>query len=159
MKSWICKCGVKNDYGSPLCFVCGAESTVVEKVIKPIKKLSPEQASIKAQLERAYAEKARITDCQTACSGCEQSEWDDHDHTISQKRCKDIGKPELITNVDNFEYSCRQCHMEWESYKSGEFRKHKNFQKRMDFMKDHDYQGYVKRMEVVELFNKPQETV
>lgn len=129
------------------------------KVAKPIARISPKQASIKTELQKAYAEKARVTNNQEHCSGCEQSQWDDRDHTIAQQRCKEIGKPELITNLDNFEYSCRHCHVEWEGYKSGEFRKHKNLEHRMAFLKAHDHEGYTKRMAVLELFNRPTDTI
>lgn len=163
-RSWICACGRKNDLDEGFCRYCGDTSTVVGKVPKPlkrapIKKVSKKQTSIKRELQEAYAYKATLTANQMHCDGCESTYWDDRDHTISQKRCKDIGKPELIWNVDNIEYSCRECHMAWESYKSGEFRHHKNFERRMAFMKEHDYEGYVKRMEVVELFNRPKQTV
>ncbi len=159
MTSWLCINRHKNDYEASHCYICNEPSTVVVKEKKPIKKVSAYQARIKRDLTLAYELKALRTGNQTSCSGCQSTYWDDHDHTIAQKRCKEIGKPELIINVDNFEYSCRQCHIEWESYKSGEFRHHKNFARRMAFMKEHDYEGYVKRMEVVELFNRPKETI
>lgn len=117
------------------------------------------EKEIKERLQYAFSQKAYATDMSMACDCCEQSTWDDHDHTISKKRCKELGKTELVYDVDNIEYSCRECHVRWESYKSGEFRLHKNFQKRMDYMKIHDYESWVKRMEVAELFNRPTQTV
>lgn len=83
----------------------------------------------------------------------------DHDHTIAKARCKELGKTELIWDPANIEYSSRKAHKEWESYKNGEFRKHRNFERRMEFMKEHDHEGYTKRMEIVELFNKPTQTI
>ncbi len=125
----------------------------------PIQRISPKQQDIKTLLRLAYEQKAIVTNNQDWCSGCKQSHWHHRDHSISQKRCKELGKPELIYNLDNFEYSCANCHAAWEGFKSGEFRKHRNFESRMAFMKIHDYQGYIIRMEVVEMFNRPKQTI
>lgn len=78
----------------------------------------------------------------------------DHDHTISQKRCKELGKIELIWDFDNIVYSSRKAHMEWESYKSGLFMNHANFKERMEFLKEHDPEGYQKRKQVVDSFTE-----
>lgn len=163
-KSWLCKCGRKNDLTSSTCLYCEGKSTVVEKTVKPLKrvaiaKVSPKQASIKSDLQKAYAHKATLTCNQTYCSGCHSTYWDDHDHSISQKRCKQLGKPELITDLDNIEYSCRECHQNWESYKSGAFIKHKNFETRMAYVKKHDYETWTKRIQVWGQFTKPTNTI
>lgn len=83
----------------------------------------------------------------------------DHDHTIAKARCKELGKTELIWDEDNIEYSSRQAHQEWESYKDGAFLNHRNFEKRMNFLKIHDPEMYEKRIQVWAEFNKPKETV
>jgi hypothetical protein len=83
----------------------------------------------------------------------------DHDHTISKQRCKELGKTELVWDSSNIEYSSRKAHMEWEGYKSGEFCKHKNLARRMAFLKEHDYESFIKRSEVLELFNQPEHAI
>lgn len=69
----------------------------------------------------------------------------DHDHTISQARCKQLHKTELIWDQYNIEFSERQTHTEWESYRSGSFEEHSNVIKRMLFVKKHDREGFMKR--------------
>jgi len=69
----------------------------------------------------------------------------DHDHTISQARCKQLHKTELIWNPDGIEFSSRIAHSEWESYRSGRFEEHANVIKRMLFVKKHDPEGFRKR--------------
>jgi hypothetical protein len=69
----------------------------------------------------------------------------DADHSISQKRCKEIGKTELIWDEGNISWSCREAHQLWESYKNGKFQYHKNFKKRMLFVAMYDYEGFMKR--------------
>lgn len=103
------------------------------------------QSTINAKLSKAYKEKhsgAGIVLCE--CCGIERAT--DNDHSIAQRRCKEIGKVELIWDAENFVSSCRKCHMEWESYKSGEFRKHLNYDKRMNYLFNHDKQSYMKRL-------------
>ena len=79
------------------------------------------------------------------CQCCQQEIAVDHDHTISQARCKTLHKTELIWDSDNWSSSCRECHKEWESYKSGRFEEHKNVIQRMLFVKEHDPEGFRKR--------------
>lgn len=83
----------------------------------------------------------------------------DHDHTVAKARCKVLRKTELIWDPENIVYSSRKAHKEWESYQSGEFIKHKNFETRMAFTKLHDPEGFEKRMQVVAAFTKPQQTI
>lgn len=85
--------------------------------------------------------------CMCACCGKNISQ--DNDHTIAKARCKQLRKTELIWDVNNIETSCRSCHEQWESYKSGEFVRHANFEKRMDYMKIHDPEGWQKRMNAI----------
>jgi len=70
----------------------------------------------------------------------------DHDHTISQARCKTLHKTELIWSPDNIEFSSREKHTEWEGYKSGKFAFHENVVNRMFFVKKHDREGFMKRL-------------
>lgn len=81
----------------------------------------------------------------------------DCDHTISQKRCKELHKTELIWDYKNWSWSCRKAHEEWESYKSGAFQTHKNVFERMSFIHKHDPEGFMKRLLCItdkELLNK-----
>lgn len=45
----------------------------------------------------------------------------------------------------NVSWSCRDAHMEWESYKDGKFSYHLNAYDRMIFLGMHDREGFVKR--------------
>ena len=73
----------------------------------------------------------------------------DCDHTISQRRCKELGKTELIWDENNWSWSSRQAHLEWEEYKSGKFQHHLNFKTRMAYMAEHDYTGFMARFHYV----------
>ena len=101
--------------------------------------------NIRSKLKASYRSQER-DDPVGLCECCNSSPADDHDHTISQSRCKQLHKAELIWDRDNWSRSCRDCHHEWESYKSGKFRKHKNYVKRMWFIRKHDPEGYRKRL-------------
>ncbi len=79
------------------------------------------------------------------CKAYPDLEANDFDHTISQSRCKELGKTELIWNPDNMEFSSRIAHMEWERYRSGVFEEHQNVVRRMLFVKKHDPEGFEKR--------------
>jgi 5-methylcytosine-specific restriction endonuclease McrA len=85
-------------------------------------------------------------DAPVMCKACGKKKPLTHDHTISQKRCKELGYTELIYDEENIQYTCHDCHQEWESYKSGKFRQHKNFERRMEFLKVCDPEGWRKRM-------------
>lgn len=80
------------------------------------------------------------------CEGCGSSEAVDHDHTISQKRCKELHMTEKIWDEENISFSCRACHHQWESYKSGAFSNHLNCEKRMLYVAAHDREGFIKRL-------------
>ena len=69
----------------------------------------------------------------------------EHDHTISQFRCKQLGKTELIWDPDNVEFSSRIAHNEWESYRGKDFEDHQNVVRRMKYVKKHDPEGFEKR--------------
>ena len=101
--------------------------------------------NIRSKTKASYRRQER-EDPVEYCECCGAALADDHDHTISQKRCKELKKTELIWDPENWSRSCRRCHSEWESYKSGKFRNHKNYVKRMWFMKKHDPEGYRKRL-------------
>jgi len=71
-------------------------------------------------------------------------------HTISQKRCKELHKTELIWDEGNGSWDCQEhCHIEWESYKSGVFQEHFNMVRRMAFIAQHDLEGFKKRLNYI----------
>jgi len=80
------------------------------------------------------------------CECCGKNRAQAHDHTISQKRCKELGLTELIWDPLNWSLSCSDCHHAWESYKSGKFKKHLNYKVRMEFLKKHAPSEYQKRL-------------
>lgn len=82
--------------------------------------------------------------CCEACGG--KDEIATHDHTVSQKRCKELHKTELIWDEENIKFSCIKCHNEWESYKSGKFSEHRNVLARMIYTLEHDREGFLKRL-------------
>jgi hypothetical protein len=86
-----------------------------------------------------------------ACAACLERRAVHNDHTIAKARCKHIHKAELIYDPDNFEDSCEICHKEWESYQGGEWLLHHNCEKRLRFLKEHDPEGYQKRVELTDL--------
>ena len=89
--------------------------------------------------------------CQACLSNASHCGHIHNDHTISQKRCKEIHKTELIWNPLNYVSSCIKCHQEWESYKSGKWIAHENMLSRLQFLKDNDYEGYIKRVELTRI--------
>ena len=108
---------------------------------KPIRKVGVPQAEINRKLSETYKRMDAIHKPGFGMT---------HDHTISQKRCKQLKKPWLIWHEGNIEYSDLTIHNQWESYKDGKFAKHKNFEKRMAFLKEHDIEGWEKRMMALE---------
>lgn len=83
------------------------------------------------------------------CECCGHTRAQDNSHVISQKRCKDLHRTELIWDPKNFVSSCRECHHEFENYKSGEFHKHRNFVDAMSLMIDYDPESAIKRLLVI----------
>lgn len=84
------------------------------------------------------------------CQGCLKAQAVHNDHTIAKARCKILHKTELIWDPRNFEDSCAKCHASWENFKSGEWTLHHNVERRLAFMKEHDPEGYRKRIELTE---------
>jgi hypothetical protein len=158
-------CGNYREGSTAFCSSCNranrkaeSEARKPSKLNAKIKKMGRNQRMIKEGLTIAYAlmDSSRFS---LRCDAYPTLQWDDHDHTISQKRCKELGKTELIGDYENIEYSSRKAHMEWESYKSGLFVKHANFDRRMAFVKEHDPEGWEKRMAVVRSMDRLTETI
>lgn len=80
------------------------------------------------------------------CECCGVRQAVHNDHTIARARCKVIRKTELIWNPNNYVSSCAQCHAAWENFKSGEWTLHLNVEARLLFLKTHDFEGYLIRV-------------
>lgn len=104
------------------------------------------QATIDKRRKEAYEKMAQEHSI-AICGAYPDRLAKDHDHTISQARCKQLRKAELIWDTDNIEFSSREAHESWESYKSGIFEEHANVIRRMLFMKKHDPERFEKRMQ------------
>lgn len=108
------------------------------------------QSLINSKLSASY----KIYDAITpkVCSGCGRNGVVMyHSHIISQKRCKEIGMPELIyTKTElgyNFVYDCTECHDIWEAVKNPAWKGLDNIFYRNDMLKMFDAEGYQKRIE------------
>lgn len=84
------------------------------------------------------------------CEACGKNETNDPDHTISRATCKTLHKTELIWDEKNVSWSCRYCHQQWESYKSGAFSYHRNVKQRMEYTLQYDKQGFLKRLDYIQ---------
>lgn len=88
------------------------------------------------------------------CDAYPYLNWNEHDHTISQQRCKQLHKTELIWSIDNIEFSSRLAHTEWERLKSGLWEDHENCIKRMKYVALHDSETFEKRMAAMSDYQK-----
>lgn len=116
---------------------CSDGSRVTEATIK---------ANYSASLREKHAGQGSFT-CGCGCNG----QAVHNDHTIAKARCKVIHKTELIWHPGNYESSCEKSHKEWENFKSGKWIEHANVEKRLAFLKEHDPEGYTKRIELTKL--------
>lgn len=108
------------------------------------------QATIDRKYAEARADKYAGYTAILPCEACGAPSVD-NDHTIAQARCKVIHKTELIWHPDNFPRSCRTCHKQWESYKSGDWINHNNVEERLAFLKEHDPEGFRIRIELTKI--------
>ena len=67
MKSWICSCGVKNDYDSAACYVCGKASNVKVKEYKGLERRSDKRA----EQESLFAKKVAVWKKGKVCVMCD----------------------------------------------------------------------------------------
>ena len=65
-------------------------------------------------------------------------------HTIPQARCKHLNKTELIWHHGNFWPSCFKCNTAWENPKGEAWKKSKNKDKNLEFIRLHDQELYAK---------------
>jgi len=102
------------------------------------------QTQINSRRAKAYSENTKPIE--SMCKCCDKRHAEHRDHSISQARCKQLHKVELIWDPLNWSLSCSVCHNSWESYKNSAFKEHKNYSIRMNFVKLHDPEGYRKRI-------------
>lgn len=107
------------------------------------------EAQIKSRYSRALKAK-HAGKTVFICAAC-GARAEHNDHTIARARLKHIHKSELIYDPDCFEDSCSKCHREWEDFKSGDWIKHHNAERRLAYLKKHDPEGYTKRIELTQL--------
>ena len=106
-----------------------------------MKKVSDKQEAIEKKLRKA--KQAFVDSKEPFCEGCGRSDRRlSVSHTISVKRCKEIGKPELIYDPKNFSLDCccdsSHCHNKYESAPMEEKIKLSNFTKRFLYILEHD---------------------
>lgn len=107
-------------------------------------------ATSQARYTKALREKHQCNGRPT-CQGCQNAHAEHNDHTIAKARCKVIHKTELIWDPENLADSCNVCHREWESFKSGNWILHKNAEQRLQYLKEHDPEGFQHRIELTKL--------
>jgi hypothetical protein len=105
-----------------------------------IAKYTPAQQALHAKMIAAY--KKIDVKRGELCEGCEMSKAHEHSHTISQKRCKDLNKIELIYDPQNIELMCRNCHNIWEIGTVAEKQQLLNFKRMLEMLKLHDRQRF-----------------
>ena len=110
-----------------------------------MRSVSKKQANINRELVKTY-QKIDI-EREPICQGCGSGNKPlSHSHTISQKKCKELGKPELISDENNIELECfgtsESCHEKWERAPVKEKSKMLNFEKKMAYLKIHDPQKH-----------------
>lgn len=131
----------------------------------PVQRYSEKQVDIKIKLHEVYElmdNHARGPGGMISCSAYSHlndvNSIIDHSHTISQDRCKKLGKPELIYDIKNIEHCSREAHEEWDHYKPA-FLKHRNCWSRMEYLSIHDPHDYDRRMLIWAAHNPTKETV
>ena len=103
------------------------------------------EATIKKRLSENY----RNNPSWSVCEACGHNRATEHSHVISKARCKQIQKADLIYSRENWFFSCRKCHEDWEALHSDRWKRFKNLERLIPVLQKHDPQGYMKR--VIEL--------
>lgn len=110
-----------------------------------MRKRSTKGAKIKREVDDAKRKFIDITE--PYCQGCG---WTglrlSVSHTISEKRCGEMGKDELRSDTDNMALMCccdnTNCHGRWESGTREEKQALNNYDELIAFVKLHDHEGY-----------------
>lgn len=101
------------------------------------------QATIDKRRSEAYR-KAYGDQGHPTCRGCQLTRAQGSSHIVSQKRCKELHKTELIWFQKNFFPACNVCNSKWESNDTTL----KNYDVCMEIMSHLDPEGYRKRVEL-----------
>lgn len=106
-----------------------------------MKKVSDKQAVINKKLKKA--KKLFVNSKEPICEGCGKGgKRLSVSHTISVKRCKELGKEELIYDIKNFSFDCCcdniDCHFIWEAGKIEQRLELHNFMERFLYLCKHD---------------------
>ena len=107
------------------------------------------------QIESRYSAICRLIDIRRPpiCQGTGRGDVPlSHSHTISRARCKELNKTELIWDPDNIELEGYEeatsnptmAHNIWENGSCSQKVKLLNFQRKLDYIKIHDIETYVK---------------
>lgn len=81
------------------------------------------------------------------CQACLKEQAVDNSHIIAKARLKQLHLTDLIWHPMAFFDCCRRCHGLWEDYKSGDWVHFHNVEQCLRFLKEHDPEGYQKRVE------------
>lgn len=85
------------------------------------------------------------------CAGCKSNAYISTSHTISVKRCKELGKEHLAWDKKNFQPLCMHsptresgegCHQIWESGPQSERMNLNNYKELMAYVEQHDPERY-----------------
>ena len=106
---------------------------------------SSKQAAIDRELKKVY--QVIDVDREPVCAGCDRGDRPlSHSHTIGQGRCKQIGKPELISDPSNIEFMCfgtsTSCHEIWEYEGIKQRMQLNNFDAMMLYIQQHDEERF-----------------
>lgn len=104
------------------------------------------QAEINNRLSKIYSacdKEENRNGGKTYCRGC-GGLAESHAHIIPQARCKQIGKTELIWQMNNWFYGCFECNSAIENPKGTAWKKLKNIDKCIAFIYEHDKELYFK---------------
>lgn len=137
-----------------LCTECNRQRLRLQNPNKPkikpklkskirIKAISSEQKTINENINITYTIIDR--DRPQQCESCHK--WNvglDHSHTISRARCKQLGRDELMWDVDNIILECRDCHTVWENASWHDKSKLLTWERKLEFIRKNDTQTYQK---------------
>lgn len=108
-----------------------------------VKAVSSEQKTINENISATYAIIDR--DRPQQCESCHK--WNvglDRSHTISRARCKQLGRNELMWDIENIVLECRDCHTVWENGTWHDKSKLLTWEQKSQFIKDNDDKTYKK---------------
>lgn len=116
-----------------------------QNTVRVLNKVSKKQQAINESLRKTY----NFIDAtrEPKCTGCgSYTKPLSRSHTISQDRCKKIGKTELIWDKGNLEFECftdsDSCHRIWENGTPEQKRGLLNFESKLAYIKKHDEELY-----------------